>query len=63
MSPEHTNINLTIGTTIPTITRDKKIQSKNRKLSQIDSLDPQATQIHVYSTDDSITDSIHTCTR
>ena len=52
----HTNRNLTIRTTIPTVTRDQEDTSK-KKFSHIDDFYPQATWIHVY-TDGSATDAV-----
>ena len=58
MSSEHSNRNLTIRTTIPTVTRDQEDTSKKLlTLSHIDDFYPQATWIRVY-TDGSATDAV-----
>ena len=58
MSSEHTNRILTIGPTIPTVTRDQEDTSKKLITpSHIDYFYPQATWIHAY-TDGSETDAV-----
>ena len=49
MSSKHTNINLTIRTTIPTVRRDQEDTSKTiLTLSHIDEFYPKATWIHCW---------------